>query len=143
MNEEQLYHRIRRIILDTKVIINSTIVFANVESNWRIDQTIVEQEQGGAHWAEYSSNLLKHLSIDFKKRLGKGFALSSLSNMRKFYGCFLIFDAPRQKLSWIAKYCPLNESKQLVASRYKLYLPSEEELRQGLGRECHIIQQQN
>jgi predicted nuclease of restriction endonuclease-like (RecB) superfamily len=42
----------------------------------------------------------------------------------------------------VAKYSVLNENKQLFASRYKLYLPSEEELRQELERERHIIQQQ-
>lgn len=37
--------------------------------------------------------------------------------------------------STIAKYSVLNESKQLFASKYKLYLPSEEELRAEIERE--------
>ena len=37
--------------------------------------------------------------------------------------------------STIAKYSVLNESKQLFASKYKLYLPSEEELRAEIDRE--------
>lgn len=43
----------------------------------------------------------------------------------------------------IAKYSVLNDSKQLFASRYQLYLPSEEELREELEREKHIIEQLN
>lgn len=74
--------------------------FIVVEAYWEVGRRIVEEEQEGAHRAEYGSNLLKHLSIDLKKRLGKGFDPSNLSNMRKFYGCFPNFDAVRQELSW-------------------------------------------
>lgn len=42
----------------------------------------------------------------------------------------------------IVKYSVLNDSKQLFASRYKLFLPSEEELRQELERERQFIEQQ-
>lgn len=37
--------------------------------------------------------------------------------------------------STIAKYSVLNESKQLFASKYKLYLPSEAELKAEIERE--------
>lgn len=40
----------------------------------------------------------------------------------------------------IVKYSVLNESKQLFASKYMLYLPSEEELRKELERERHLIE---
>jgi predicted nuclease of restriction endonuclease-like (RecB) superfamily len=42
----------------------------------------------------------------------------------------------------IVKYSVLNDNKQLFASRYKLFLPSEEELRQELERERQFIEQQ-
>lgn len=117
--------------------------FIVVEAYWEVGCRIVEEEQEGAHRAEYGSNLLKHLSIDLKKCLGKRLAPSNLSTMREFYTCFPNFEAVRQELSWIATNSVLNENKQLFASRYKLYLPSEEELRLEMERERHIIQQQN
>ncbi|MBF0408347.1 MAG: DUF1016 family protein [Candidatus Riflebacteria bacterium] len=40
----------------------------------------------------------------------------------------------------IVKYSVLNENKQLFASKYMLYLPSEEELRRELEREKRIIE---
>lgn len=43
----------------------------------------------------------------------------------------------------VAKYSVLNDSQQLFASRYQLYLPTEEELRAELERERHFLQQQN
>ncbi len=41
----------------------------------------------------------------------------------------------------IAQYSVLNESKQLFASKYTLYLPTEEELRRELERERRLIEE--
>jgi len=41
----------------------------------------------------------------------------------------------------IAQYSVLNESKQLFASKYMLYLPTEEELRRELERERRLIEE--
>jgi predicted nuclease of restriction endonuclease-like (RecB) superfamily len=40
----------------------------------------------------------------------------------------------------VVKYSVLNEGKQLFAAKYKLYLPTEEELRQELEREKQLIE---
>lgn len=42
----------------------------------------------------------------------------------------------------IVRYSVLNESSQLFASRYKLYLPTEEELRREIERERLLLKQQ-
>ena len=47
-----------------------------------------------------------------------------------------------QKNEAVARYSVLNESKQLFASKYKLYLPDEEELRRELERERKLIEAQ-
>ena len=47
-----------------------------------------------------------------------------------------------QKNEAVARYSVLNESKQLFASKYKLYLPDEEELRRELERERKLIESQ-
>lgn len=44
-----------------------------------------------------------------------------------------------EKNKTIVKYSLLNESKQIFASRYKLYLPTEEELTRELNREKKVI----
>jgi predicted nuclease of restriction endonuclease-like (RecB) superfamily len=41
----------------------------------------------------------------------------------------------------MVKYTLLEENKQLFASKYQLYLPTEEELRKELGRERHLLEQ--
>ncbi len=48
-----------------------------------------------------------------------------------------------QKSEAVAKYSVLTESKQLFASKYLPYLPSEEELRRELERERALLTQQH
>ncbi len=45
-----------------------------------------------------------------------------------------------EKNKALAKYSLLNESKQIFASKYKLYLPSEEELRKEIEKEREIME---
>ena len=56
-----------------------------VESYWQIGQRIVEQEQQGDNKAEYGVQLLEHLSEDLQQKLGGGFSVRNLRNMRRFY----------------------------------------------------------
>jgi len=42
----------------------------------------------------------------------------------------------------LAKYSLLSDSKQIFASQYKTYLPTEEELQMELGREIEILEQE-
>jgi hypothetical protein len=48
-----------------------------------------------------------------------------------------------KKNETIARYSVLNDSQQLFASKYMLYLPTEEELVQELDRERKLIEAQN
>jgi predicted nuclease of restriction endonuclease-like (RecB) superfamily len=47
-----------------------------------------------------------------------------------------------KKSKTIVKYSLLSESKQIFASKYKLYLPSEKELQQEITRERQVIEQE-
>ncbi len=52
---------------------------------WMVGRRIVEFEQGGSDRATYGDLLLKRLSEDLTARLGKGFGLSNLKQIKKFY----------------------------------------------------------
>ena len=73
---------------------------AMVQSYWEIGRLIVEHEQQGNRRAEYSKQQLKQLSQQLTERLGKGFDVTNLRNMRQFYHAFPIRDAVRLELSW-------------------------------------------
>ncbi|MFM8263924.1 MAG: DUF1016 N-terminal domain-containing protein [Pirellula sp.] len=52
---------------------------------WQVGQYIVEHEQGGAHRAEYGTELVTRLSIDLKEQFGRGYSARNLRQMRAFF----------------------------------------------------------
>lgn len=73
---------------------------AMVQSYWEIGRLIIEHEQQGSSRAEYGKQQLQQLSHQLTLRLGKGFDVTNLRNMRQFYLAFPIRDAVRLELSW-------------------------------------------
>ncbi|MGP5310235.1 DUF1016 N-terminal domain-containing protein [Vreelandella alkaliphila] len=71
-----------------------------VQSYWEIVRLIVEHEQQGSSRAEYSKQQLQLLSHQLTERLGKGFDVRNLRNMRQFYQSFPKRNAVRTELSW-------------------------------------------
>ena len=55
---------------------------------WLIGWRIVQGEQGGQTRAEYGEMLMKRLAQDLTSRFGRGFGLSNLKQMRKFFLAF-------------------------------------------------------
>ena len=56
-----------------------------VMRNWLFGWYIVEYEQSGADRAEYGAQTLKKLSAALKERIGRGFSVDVLEQMRRFY----------------------------------------------------------
>lgn len=77
-------------------VVNSIMV----QSYWEIGRVIVEDEQQGQQRAEYGKQQLQILSQQLTERLGKGFDVTNLRNMRAFYTAFPKRDAVRLELSW-------------------------------------------
>lgn len=64
-----------------KTAVNLSMVYAYYE----IGHQIYEEEQQGKERAEYGKYLLEELSEYLLKRFGKGFSVTNLKQMRKFY----------------------------------------------------------
>lgn len=73
---------------------------AMVQGYWEVGRLIVEHEQQGQSRAEYGRQQLQSLSQQLTSRLGKGFDVTNLRHMRRFYQAFPIRDALRPELSW-------------------------------------------
>lgn len=69
------------------------------QAYWEIGKRIVEVEQANADRAEYGAEILQRLSQELGKKYGKGFSLTNLKKMRKFYDLHQKGSAPNQ-LSW-------------------------------------------
>lgn len=100
--EGQLYDNVVTLIENArkKVIlsVNTTMTLTYFE----IGRLIVEHEQRGMERAEYGKAVLKELSQRLTQKLGKGFSVDNLQNMRQFYLTYSIYETVSRnfKLSW-------------------------------------------
>lgn len=128
---EELYSNIRSILQSARKLAYTAVNFAMVESYWPIGQTIVEHEQQGETRAGYGKGLLKELAARLSVDFGKAFDESNLRYTLLFYRCFPKCDTQRHELTW-SHYRRLISVENEHASRYKLYLPTEEEFKRML-----------
>ena len=75
-------------------------------SYWKIGEIIIRYEQNDSIRAEYGEKTLKQLSKELKKEFGRGFSVSNLQFMRRFYLEYQIQQTVSVKLSW-SHYCEL------------------------------------
>ena len=73
---------------------------------WNIGRIIVEHEQESKSRAEYGTQALKGLSKTLTDEFGKGFSVSNIQFMRRFYQKYEIQQTVSVKLSW-SHYCEL------------------------------------
>ncbi|GLR63870.1 PDDEXK nuclease domain-containing protein [Marinospirillum insulare] len=155
-----LVEPIAKLIEHARGQVRQAVNSALVHSYWHIGEMLVEHEQQGASRAEYGTQQLKLLSTQLTERLGKGFDVTNLRNMRRFYHAFPIWETVSLELSWthyrsllridnptiglvlcsekseaVVKYSVLSEQKQLFSAKYLPYLPTEEQLKHELERE--------
>ena len=73
---------------------------------WNVGRIIVEHEQNSQERAAYGKQTLKALSKELTKEFGKGFSVSNIQFMRRFYQTYQIQQTVSVKLSW-SHYCEL------------------------------------
>ena len=100
LNISPVYERIRKIIENSRDRISQIVNAEMVLAYWNIGREILEEEQKGKARAEYGQRLLERLSCKLISDFGRGFDVSNLWNMRKFYQTYPILDAVRRELSW-------------------------------------------
>lgn len=73
---------------------------------WNVGRIIVEHEQESKERAGYGKQTLIQLSKELTKEFGKGFSVSNVQFMRRFYQTYQIQQTVSVKLSW-SHYCEL------------------------------------
>ena len=76
--------------------INKSIIYVY----WNIGKIIVANENQYNNRLEYGKEILKGLSDELTKYLGKGYSVSNLKYMRMFFKAYPNFDMISPKLSW-------------------------------------------
>lgn len=106
-----LASRIEALITEARTKVVSFVNTAMVYTYYEIGRMIVEDEQGGEERAEYGKKTLQKVSERLTDKLGKGFSVDNLQNMRNFYMCYSKYETlsrisseehstPQFTLSW-------------------------------------------
>ena len=80
-----LADRIERLITEARKRTVAAVNTAMVYTYYEIGRMIVEDEQQGEQRAEYGKYVLKNVAEQLTRKFGKGFSLTNLELMRKFY----------------------------------------------------------
>ena len=96
---EKTYIAIRKSVIAAQNNIQAAVNSAMVNAYWQIGEQIY-LACGENERAEYGRQLLQYISDRMTEEFGKGFDVSNLRNMRRFYMCFPKQDALRPELSW-------------------------------------------
>lgn len=106
---------VQRLLISARRRTAQSINAVLVATYWEVGRRIVEFEQRGKARAEYGGAVLKRISEDLIKRLGRGFSERNLEQMRLFYLHFKISQTLSAKseselLRQIAQALPLSWS---------------------------------
>lgn len=115
--EEQLYSAIAGVIQHARQQVKQAVDQHMVHAYWHTGRLIVEEEQQGQTRAEYGTQQLKRLSQRLQAEFGKGFDVTNLRNMRRFYLAFPIRETLSLELSW-SHYNVLTRIENPAAHRY-------------------------
>lgn len=95
-----LYTAIAGVIQQARQHVKQAVNQHMVQAYWEIGRLIVEQEQQGQERAEYGKQQLRQLSKRLQNDFGRGFDITNLRNMRRFYLAFPIRETLSLELSW-------------------------------------------
>ncbi len=93
---EEITNLVNQMKSNLALEINKSIV--NVY--WNIGRIIVSNENENNNRLEYGKEVLKGLSDELTKYLGKGYSVSNLKYMRVFYKAYPNYEELNEKLSW-------------------------------------------
>jgi len=97
---DSLFEAISNIVKHTHRHIRYVLNNEMVQTYWKIGQLIVEDEQHGRERANYGEQQLGKLAKRLIAEFGKGFEVSNLRRMRKFYLSFPNQDTVCPDLTW-------------------------------------------
>ena len=104
MPNPRLLTEIRGLIETARQQVVRAVNSSMVQTYWHIGRLIIEDEQQGEARAAYGKQQLQRLSQELTKEFGKGFDVTNLRNMRRFYEAFPNRETVSPELSWSHYY---------------------------------------
>ena len=102
----KIIQEITNLVNEVKSNLSSEINKSIIYVYWNIGKIIVSNENEFNNRLEYGKKVLKGLSTELTKYLGKGYSVSNLKYMRTFFKAYPNFNELNEKLSW-SHYCEL------------------------------------
>ena len=106
ITKESLINQIQDILIQARKTVATEVNTQLLSAYWNVGRLIVLYEQGNNVRAEYGKRTLKELSKTLTANIGKGFSVSNLQFMRRFYQKYQNQQTVSVKLSW-SHYCEL------------------------------------
>lgn len=103
---EKMIQEITNLVNEVKTNLTREINKSITYVYWNIGRIIVSNENENNNRLEYGKEVLKGLSNELTKYLGKGYSVTNLKYMRTFYKVYPNYDEISEKLSW-THYCEL------------------------------------
>ncbi len=97
--DDTFYRDIKEVLEQARKRIYRNIQNEMVQAYWQIGKMIVDK-QGGEARAKYGDGLIKELSIKMTEDFGKGYTITNLRYMRRFYLVFPKSHTLCDELSW-------------------------------------------
>lgn len=98
--------QIKVILYEARSKVVSQVNSELLKAYWNIGRIVCEYEQSVPGRADYGKQTIKNLSKELTRELGKGFSVSNLQFMRRFYQTYPIQQTVSVKLGW-SHYCEL------------------------------------
>ena len=115
----QLAEKIEILVTEARKKVAFVANTAQVYTYYKIGRYIIENEQGGKVCAEYGKGILKRVSERLTERLGKGWSVDTLENVRNFYRIYSISepvvrksDVHQNQRSGTQRFKPIAQGKR-------------------------------
>ena len=99
-------NEIKEILISARTNVARQVNSELLTAYWNIGRIICEYEQSEPERADYGKRTIKELSRTLTQEFGKGFSVSNIQFMRRFYQAYPIQQTVSVKLSW-SHYCEL------------------------------------
>ena len=151
--KSSLLNDVREIISAARTQAVRSVDSCRVQMYWHIGRRIFEEEQLGKDRADYGTYLIKNLAKQLEPKYGSGFSVRQLEMCRQFYRLYPIANALRSQLNWtqyrlliqienptigillctdkndtVVRMALPEDNRTILASEYKLYLPTQTQL---------------
>ncbi len=98
--------QIKAILCEARSNVVNQVNSELLKAYWNIGRIVCEYEQSVPERADYGKQTMRNLSKELTREFGKGFSVSNLQFMRRFFQTYSIQQTASVKLGW-SHYCEL------------------------------------